>query len=141
MMFLSNCHGIPKKICHTSMGITSHRISSLYPPILILTRHCLVIVAWCPFCSHETLYGLGSVVIFSSSFSTISVDTTFPVLPLSMITFQIMSFVLQAVLKRLFLCTGFSIFVSGFKRTFLNIRDAPSSSPSASTSLHCDFEM
>jgi len=44
-------------------------------------------------------------------------------------------------MKRLFLYTGLSIFASGFKRTFLNIRDIPSSSPSASTSLLCDYEL
>jgi hypothetical protein len=141
MTFLSNCHGLPNIIWHTSMGITSHGISSLYPPILISTRHCLVIITWCPFCSHETLYGLGCAIVFNSNFSTISVDTRLSVLPLSMITLHTLSLVLQAVLKRLFLCTGFSIYASGFKRTFLNIRDALSSAPSASTSLCLASEM
>jgi hypothetical protein len=141
MTFLSYYHGLPNKMWHTSMGITSHVISSLYPPILISTRHCLVIITCCPFCSHETLYGLGCAVVFSSNFSTIYVDTRLSVLPLSMITLHTSSLVLQAVLKRLFLCTGSSISASGFKRTFLNIRDAPSSALSSSTYLHCASEM
>jgi hypothetical protein len=141
MTFLSNYHGFPNKMWHTSMGITSHRISSLYLPILISTKHCLVIVTWCPFCRNETLYGFGCEVVFRPNFSTISMDTRLLVLPLSMITLHTLSLVLQAVLKRLFLCTGFSISASGFKRTFLNIRDAPSSTPYASTSLHCSSEM
>jgi hypothetical protein len=123
------------------MGITSHRISSLYPPILISTRHCLAIVTWCPFFNHETLYGLGCVVVFSSNFSTIPMDTRLSILSLSMITLHTLSLVLQAILKRLFLCTSFSIFASGFKRTFLNIRDAPSYATSSSTSIHCASEM
>ena len=141
MTFLSNCHGLPNKMWHTSMGITSHRISSLYPPILISTGHCLAIVTWCPFYSHETLYGLGCAVVFSSNFSTISVDTRLSVLPLSMTTLHTLSLVLKVVLKRLFLCTSFSISAYGFKRTFFNIRDAPSSAPSASTSLRLASEM
>jgi hypothetical protein len=141
MTLLSNCHGLPNKIWHTSMGITSRRISSLYPPILKLSKHCLVTVTWCPFYNHETLYGLGCAVVSSSNFSTISVDTKLSVLPLSIITLHTLSLVLQVVLKRLFLCTSFSTYASGFKRTFLNIRDLPSSSPSASTFPLCDSEM
>jgi hypothetical protein len=135
MTFLSNYHGLPNKIWHTSMGITSHRISSLYPPILNSTKHCLVTITWCPFYNHETLYGFGCAVVSNSNFSTISVDIKFSVLPLSIITLQTLSLVLQAVLKRLFLCTGFSTSASGFKRNFLNIRDVPSSAPYASTFL------
>jgi hypothetical protein len=141
MTFLSNYHGIPNKIWYTSMGITSHRSSSLYPHILNSTKHCLVTITWCPFCNHETLYGFGCVVVSSSNFSTISVDTKLSVLPLSIITLHTLYLVLQVVLKRLFLCTGFSTYAFGFKRTFLNIRDLPSSAPSASTSLLCSSEM
>jgi hypothetical protein len=141
MTFLSNCHGLPNKICHTSMGITSHRFSSLYPPILNSTKHCLVTITWCPFCNHETLYGSGCAVVSSSNLSTISVDTKLSVLPLSIITLHTLSLVLQVVLNRLFLCTGFLTSASGFKRTFLIIRDVPSSAPSSSTFPLCASEM
>ena len=137
MKLLSNCHGLPKKICHTSMGITSHIIFFLYPPILNSTKHCLVTITWCPFYNHETLYGFGCVIVSSSNFSTISVDTKLSVLPLSIITFHTLSLVLQVVLKRLFLCTCLSTSTSGFKRTFLNIKDLPSFAPSISTFIFC----
>jgi hypothetical protein len=141
MTFLSNCHGISKTIWHTSMGITSHIISSLYPPILNSAKHYLVTITWFPFCNHETLYGFGCAVVSSSSFSTISVDTRLSMLPLSIINLHTLYLVLKAILNRLFLYTVFSIFASGFKRTFLNIRDLPSSTPSASTFPLCDSQM
>jgi hypothetical protein len=112
------------------MGImTSHKISYLYPPILNSTRHCLVIVTWLPFCNHETLYEVGCAVISSSNLSTISVDTKLSVFPLSIITLHTISLVLQAVLNRLFLCTGFSTSSSSFKRTFFIIKYLPYSTP------------
>jgi hypothetical protein len=141
MTFPSNYHGIPNKIWHTSMGITSHRISCLYPPILNSTKHCLVTITWCPFCNHETFYGFRCAIISSSNLSTISMDTKLSVLPLSIITLHTLSLVLQVVLKRLFLYTGFSTSTSVFKRTFLNIRDVPSSTPSTSTFLLYASEM
>jgi hypothetical protein len=118
------------------IGFHLYILLSLFQP-----EHCLVIVSWCPFCSHETLYGLGCAVVFNSNFSTVSLDTRLSVLPLLMISLHTFSLVFQDVLTRLFLCTGFSISASSFKRTFLNIRDDPSSAPSASTSLHCASEM
>jgi hypothetical protein len=141
MTFLSNCHGISNKIWHTSMGITSHKISSLYPPILNSTNYCLVTITWCPFCNQETLYGFGCAIVFSSNFSTISMYTKLSVLPLLIITLHTLPLVLQVVWKRLFLYTGLSTSASGFKITFLNIRDLPSSSPSDSTSLLCAYEL
>jgi hypothetical protein len=108
MTFMSNYHSLPKKIWHTSMGITSHIISSLYPPILNSTKHCLVTITYCPLCNHETLYGFGCVVVSISNLSTIYVDIKLSVLPLSIITLHTLSLVLKVVLKRLFLCTGLS---------------------------------
>jgi hypothetical protein len=58
------------------------------------------------------------------------------ILPLSIITLHTLSLFLQVVLNRFLLWTGFSIFGSGFKRTFLNIRDFPSSAPSSHLSFH-----
>jgi hypothetical protein len=141
MTFLPNFHHLPNKIWNTSMGITSHTNSSLYPPILNSTKHCLVTITWCPFYNHETLYGSRCAFVSSSNFSTISMDTKLSVLPLSIITLHTLSLVLQAVLNRLFLCTVFLTFAYGFKRTFLIIRDVPSSAPSASTFSLCASEM
>jgi hypothetical protein len=117
------------------MRSTSHRISSLYSPILNSTKHYLVTVTWCHFCNHETLYGFGCGSVSSSNFSNIFLETKFSVLPLPIIALNTMSFVLQVVLNRLFLCTGFSTSASGFRRTFLNIRDVPSYAPFSLTFL------
>jgi hypothetical protein len=69
------------------------------------------------------------------------VDTRLSVLPLSTITLHTLSLVLQAVLNKFFLWTGFSISFSGFKIIFLIIKDLLPSTSSASTFFFCASKM
>jgi hypothetical protein len=114
------------------MGITSHKISSLYPHILNSMRHCLLTITFYSFCNHETLHGFVCAVVSNSNFSTISMDTKLSVIPLSIITLHSLYLLLQAFLDKFFFCTAFSTSIFVFKKTFLNIMDIPSSIPFAS---------
>lgn len=72
---------MPRRICLADIGTMSHIIESLYgPPIeKVISAWCFMICRSWSF-SNAIWYGWCFLSIFRSSFSTISVDTTFSVL-------------------------------------------------------------
>ena len=86
----SNNQGLPSIILPTSIGITSHHISSWYDWILIGTKH-LCLNGMDDMSIQATLYGLGWSIGVRSNHFRVSVKIALMQLPLSMITLYTLS--------------------------------------------------
>src|SRR5690606_20499031 len=89
--FLSNCHGLPKRIWHAAIGSTLQTTSSLYRPMVSGTVTCSLTYCSPVSFNHSNLKGRESGLVSRSSFLTKKSLATLVQLPLSMISEQTFS--------------------------------------------------
>ena len=130
---------LPKRMCPTCMGTTSHRTSSLYLPIENETNTCLFTLTSPQSFNHCSLYGLRCFKVFKFYFSTKLVLATLVQLPPSIILLHTLSLMLHLEWRMLPCYTSASSFTCKLSARLatINLPSTGYSTPSAPKDANC----